>query len=75
MCASACVAPSNIVYSWYGYRSTGTGVLTTKVLLFRYYLKDDSRREFKYVKIDSIKVLVLKPRVISPPVMFNGLIF
>ena len=35
MCASARVAPSNIVYSWYGYRSTGTGVLTTKVLLFR----------------------------------------
>ena len=35
MCASARVAPSNIVYSWYGYRSTGTGVLTTKVLFFR----------------------------------------
>ena len=35
MCASARVAPSNIVYSWYKYRSTGTGVLTTKVLLFR----------------------------------------
>ena len=35
MCASARVAPSNIVYSWYGYRSTGTCVLTTKVLLFR----------------------------------------
>ena len=35
MCASARVAPSNIVYSWYGYRSTGTGVLTTKVLLFK----------------------------------------
>ena len=35
MCASARVAPSNIVYSWYGYRSTGTGVLTTKVMLFR----------------------------------------
>ena len=35
MCASARVAPSNIVYSWYGYRSTGTGVLTTKVQLFR----------------------------------------
>ena len=35
ICTSARVAPSNIVYSWYGYRSTGTGVLTTKVLLFR----------------------------------------
>ena len=35
MCASARVAPSNIVYSWYGYRSIGIGVLTTKVLLFR----------------------------------------
>ena len=35
MCASVHVAPSNIVYSWYGYRSTGTGVLTTEVLLFR----------------------------------------
>ena len=30
MCASARVASSNIVYSWYGYRSTWTGVLTTK---------------------------------------------
>ena len=38
MCASARVAPSNIVYTWYGYRSTGTGVLTTEVLLFRQYL-------------------------------------
>ena len=37
-CASARVAPSNIVYTWYGYRSTGTGVLTTEVLLFRQYL-------------------------------------
>ena len=35
ICASARVAPSSIVYSWYRYRSTGTGVLTTKVLLFR----------------------------------------
>ena len=35
MCASARVAPSNIMYQWYGYRSTGTGVLTTKVLLLR----------------------------------------
>ena len=35
MCASARVAPSNIVYQWYGYRSTGTGVLTTKVQLLR----------------------------------------
>ena len=35
MCASAHVAPSNIVYQRYGYRSTGTGVLTTKVLLLR----------------------------------------
>ena len=33
--ASARVTPSSIVYSWYRYRSTGTGVLTTKVLLFR----------------------------------------
>ena len=31
MCASARVAPSNIVYQWYGYRSTGTGVLNTKI--------------------------------------------
>ena len=37
MCASARVAPSNIVYSWYGYQSTGTGVLTAEVLLFRQY--------------------------------------
>ena len=37
-CASARVAPRNIVYTWYGYRSTGTGVLTTEVLLFRQYL-------------------------------------
>ena len=35
MCGSARVAPSNIVYQWYGYRSTGTGVLNTKMLLFR----------------------------------------
>ena len=35
MCASARVAPSNIMYSWCGYRSTGTGVLTIEVLLFR----------------------------------------
>ena len=35
MCASARVAPSNIAYQRYGYRSTGTGVLTTKVLLLR----------------------------------------
>ena len=35
MCASARVALSNIVYQWYGYRSTGTGVLNTKILLFR----------------------------------------
>ena len=35
MCASARVAPSNIVYQRYGYRSTGTDVLTTKVLLLR----------------------------------------
>ena len=31
MCASARVAPSNTVYQWFGYRSTGTGVLTTKI--------------------------------------------
>ena len=37
-CASVRVAPSNIVYLSYGYRSTGTGVLTTEVLLFRQYL-------------------------------------
>ena len=37
-CASARVAPSNIVYLSYGYRSTGTGVMTTEVLLFRQYL-------------------------------------
>ena len=30
MCASARVAPSNIVYQWYGYRSTGIDVLTTE---------------------------------------------
>ena len=34
-CTSARVAPSNIVYLSYGYRSTGKGVLTIKVLLFR----------------------------------------
>ena len=27
MCASACVTPSNIVYLWYGYRSTGISVV------------------------------------------------
>ena len=31
ICASARVAPSNIVYQWYGYRSTRTGVLTTNI--------------------------------------------
>ena len=31
MCASARVAPSNIVYQWYGYQSTGIGVLNTKI--------------------------------------------
>ena len=31
ICASARVAPSNIVYQWYGYRSTRTGVLNTKI--------------------------------------------
>ena len=31
MCASACVAPSNVVYQWYGYLSTGIGVLTTEI--------------------------------------------
>ena len=31
MDASARVAPSNIVYQWYEYRSTGTGVLNTKI--------------------------------------------
>ena len=31
MCASARVAPSNIVYKFYGYRSTGIGVLTTEI--------------------------------------------
>ena len=36
--ASARVAPSNIVYLKYGYRSTGKGELTTEVLLFRQYL-------------------------------------
>ena len=37
-CASARVAPSNIVYLKYGYRSTGKGELATEVLLFRQYL-------------------------------------
>ena len=37
-CASARVAPSNIVYLKYGYRSTGKGELITEVLLFRQYL-------------------------------------
>ena len=31
MCASARVAPSNIMYQWYRYRSTGIGVLTTEI--------------------------------------------
>ena len=31
MCASARIAPSNIVYQWYGYRSTGIDVLTTEI--------------------------------------------
>ena len=31
MCASARVAPSNIVYQWHGYRSTGIGMLTTEI--------------------------------------------
>ena len=31
MCSSARIAPSNIVYQWYGYRSTGIGVLTTEI--------------------------------------------
>ena len=31
MCASARVAPSSIVYQWYGYRSMGIGVLTTEI--------------------------------------------
>ena len=31
MCASAHVSPSNIVYQWYGYRSTGIDVLTTEI--------------------------------------------
>ena len=31
MCASARVAPSNIVYQWYGYRSTGIDVLNTEI--------------------------------------------
>ena len=31
MFASARVAPSNIVYQWYGYRSTGIGVLNTEI--------------------------------------------
>ena len=34
-CASARVAPSNIVYLSYGYRSTGKGVLTTEILLIK----------------------------------------
>ena len=50
MCASARVALSNIVYLKYGYRSTGKGVLTTKVLLFRQYLKNNFKREFNYAK-------------------------
>ena len=31
MCASARVAPSNIMYQWYGYRYTGIDVLTTEI--------------------------------------------
>ena len=31
MCASARVAPSNIVYLWYAYRSTGISVLNTEI--------------------------------------------
>ena len=31
MCASVCVASSNIVYLGYGYRSTGISVLNTKI--------------------------------------------
>ena len=31
MCASVRVAPSNIVYLWYGYRSTGISVLNTEI--------------------------------------------
>ena len=31
MCTSARVAPSNIVYKLYGYRSTEIGVLTTEI--------------------------------------------
>ena len=34
-CASVRVAPSNIVYLSYGYRSTGKGVLTTEIMLIR----------------------------------------
>ena len=31
MCTSARVALSNIVYLWYGYRSTGISVLNTEI--------------------------------------------
>ena len=31
MCASARVAPSNIVYLWYGYRSMGISALNTEI--------------------------------------------
>ena len=31
MCASACVASSNIVYLEYGYQSKGTSVLNTEI--------------------------------------------
>ena len=31
MCESACVAPSNIVYLWYRYRSTGISVVNTEI--------------------------------------------
>ena len=48
MCASARVAPSNIVYLWYGYRSTGIDVLTTEnwfsnvIWIYVMYKKDTS---------------------------------
>ena len=48
MCASARVAPSNIVYLWYRYRSTGIDVLTTEncfsnvIWIYVMYKKDTS---------------------------------
>ena len=48
MCASARVAPSNIVYLWYGYRSMGIDVLTTGnffsnvIWIYVMYKKDTS---------------------------------